>query len=505
MLAKTIEELIAYAKANLSLNEADVIFIRNNLLREFSLPEGYVGEIDLNAIASYETPTPLIQELQNDVPDIKEEEIERVMSLISPTPSEVEHQFFMLKAKDSEVACKYLYNLMIKNNYIKLDEIRKNFFWQYIGDENTLDITINLAKPEKNNKDIAKLVGSVSYDYPKCALCYENVGFFGGNGKPARSNIRVVPVKLEGEDWFMQYSPYSYYDEHAIIINKKHVPMLINKGTFYKLMDFVDEYPSYFVGSNSDLPIVGGSILNHEHFQGGLAEMPMMRSRVRYNLSRKGLEGVNLYYLDWYNSTILIVSNDKEKAAQICELILLTWENYNDQTVDIISSDETGRHSTVTPIVRKVGDKYYIYIILRNNRTSNEYPDGIFHAHKEYHNIKKEGIGLIEAMGLFILPGRLVNELSLITHLLCNHEYTIRETVENNPSLEKHLDFINNLIIKYRRNNTEDQAYEIVRSEVGKTCENILRNTGVFKDTIDGQMALFRFFRLLSFEVIKDE
>lgn len=506
MLAKTIEELILYARLNLSLKDEDVVFTRNTLLHEFNLLEPYQGEdIDEELIKSYTSPTLLLNELRNDVENISEEMVERVMSLLSPTPSLFLANFKEIYQESPEKACKYFYNLMRMNDYIKVDDIKKNEEWEYEGNNNTLDITINLSKPEKDNKDIAKLVGSVSTTYPKCNLCYENVGFYGGMGKPARSNIRVLPITLHQEPWFMQYSPYSYYNEHAIVINMKHVPMLNTKKTFYNLMDFLDLFPMYFIGSNSDLPIVGGSILNHEHYQGGLKEMPMMRSRDRYRLQRKDLKNIEISYLDWYNSCIKLVSNDKEKIADVAELIMKNFEEYDDPSIDLISHNEEERYSAVTPIARKVKDNYEIYIILRNNRTSKEYPDGIFHAHPEYHNIKKEGIGLIEAMGQFILPGRLKKELSLIEEILFDGTKPIREIVLENPSLEKHLDFINNLVRKYTRNNTKEASNAIVQYEVGKVCENILNNTGIFKPSIDGQLALFRFFRTLSFEVIYDE
>ena len=233
--------------------------------------------------------------------------------------------------------------------------------------------------------------------------------------------------------------------------------------------------------------------------------MPLMYARDRYSLKRRDADNLSITYLDWYNSTFLLSGKNQEALANMAELIIKVWEEYSDESVSIVSNDSLGRHSTVTPIARKIGDTYYLYIILRNNRTNEEYPDGIFHAHKEYHNIKKEGIGLIEAMGLFILPGRLVKELDLIASILSSPDYTIREILINNPSLEKHLDFINYLVIKYSRRNDIEAAKEIIKFEVGKVCENILKNTGVFKDTIEGQSALFRFFKRLSFEVTDDE
>ena len=504
MIEKTIEELLYYGVVHLDLCEEDVMYVRNILLHEFNLLEPYEGEIEKESIENLETPTTLINHLKEDIADITPETIERVMGFITPLPSILNQKFNMLKEEDPEVACSYFYDLMIKNNYIKMDDIKKNLSWMYEGENNNLKITVNLAKPEKDNKDIAKLVGSVSTSYPKCALCYSNLGFYGGNGKAARSNIRVVDLTLDNENWFMQYSPYAYYDEHAIIISKEHTPMHITDSTFRKLMEFTDMFPNYFVGSNSDLPIVGGSILNHEHFQGGKERMPMMASRSRYELKSNN-ENVRIYYQDWLNSTLKLISSDKDALVNEAVHILDTWESYDDASASIISNDNEGRHSTVTPICEKNGEEYSIYIILRNNKTNDEYPDGIYHAHKEYHNIKKEGIGLIEAMGLFILPGRLTKELDIIKEILSTQDKPVREIVEAHPEVEKHLDFINKLILKYRRNNTYEVANEIVNIEVGKVCENILKNTGVFKDTIDGQISLFKFFNALGYEVVENE
>ena len=504
MVAKTIEELLYYGVKHLDLSDEDVMYLRNILLHEFNVAEPYEGEINTDEIDNLSTPTLLINHLKDDIPEISGEMIERVMGFLTPLPSVLTSRFNEIK-KDSPVdACEYFYDLMIKNNYIKMDDIKKNLSWIYEGENNNLKITVNLAKPEKDNKDIAKLVGSVSTSYPKCALCYSNLGYYGGGGKAARTNIRVVPLTLDNEDWFMQYSPYAYYDEHAIIISKTHSPMHITSSTFKKLMEFTDLFPNYFVGSNSDLPIVGGSILNHEHFQGGKERMPMMASRVRYELSNND-ENIKIYYQDWYNSTFKLVSKDKDLLVKEATHILDTWEAYDDPNASLISNDQEGRHSTVTPICEKINDEYNLYIILRNNKTNEEYPDGIFHAHKEYHNIKKEGIGLIEAMGLFILPGRLTKELDLVKEILSNQVKPVREIVEAHPELEKHLDFINGLILKHRRNNSYEVASEIVNIEVGKVCENILKNTGVFKDTIYGQLALHKFFKALNYEVVENE
>ena len=507
MLERIVEEIIHYGVKHLFLSEDDVMFVRNEILNELGLDKPYEGDhLRFDEIDYLDSPTPIINKLKEEMPEIDNRQIERIMSFITPMPSQLISRFKELKKDSVEDATSYFYYLMTRNNYIKVDDIKKNLSWIYEGEANNLKITINLSKPEKNNKDIAKLVGAKSTTYPKCLLCYSNVGFYGdGAGKPARSNIRVVPLVLNGEDWFMQYSPYAYYKEHAIVINKVHTPMRITHETFRKLTDFVDEYPNYFIGSNADLPIVGGSILDHEHYQGGLELMPMIHSKTRYEFRHKDYPELAINYLNWYNSAFKLVSNNKEDIISFASLLFDTFITYTDESIDLVHEDYNGRHSTVTPIVRKNNGNYEAYIILRNNRCNEKYPDGIFHAHSQYHNIKKEGIGLIEAMGLFILPPRLKNELELIKQILSNDEDSIREIVEKNPSLEKHLSLINKLVVKYRRSNNYEVADEIVKNEVGHVCENILRNTGIFKDTIDGQLALFNFVAQLNLEVINND
>jgi len=499
-----IEELLKYASINLGLSDYDIVFTRNLLMHELNVIEPYNGEIDVEYIKSLNTITPILKEMEEIDDELTDHEEMRILSFLSPKPSEIINKFYLLNKVSSKEACDYFYNLMIKNDYIRLDDIKRNMWWLYEGENNTLEITINLSKPEKNNKDIAKLRTVVSTSYPKCRLCLENEGYYGGGEYPARSNIRVIPMKLNNEDWFFQYSPYAYYDEHAIIINNEHTPMNITKRTLALELDFLDQIPHYFIGSNSDLPIVGGSLLTHEHFQAGIHLMPMMHSRTRYVLTKKDITDVDIEYLDWYNSCFLLKSKNKEKLLQVFDYIQSKYYNYSDESIDLIANDNDGRHQAITCIARKVDGVYYCYMILRNNRCNNNYPDGIFHAHPQYHNIKSEGIGLIEAMGLFILPGRLKNELNLVSDILSSNLYSISEYIEMHKELNKHLAFINKLVSKYSRNNTKESAVEIVKLEVGRVCEKILKNTGVFKDNLLGQDALFRFFDELSFEV-KDE
>ncbi len=502
MTNKTIEELLYYAECHLELDKNDEMFTRNALFHELNVGVPYEGMIDKKMIESLKTPTLLLDELRSDNPDLSEYQIEKIMSILSPRPSDIIKKFNDIKNNEgSEKACKYFFNLMIYNNYIKADYIKKNLKWEYQGENNTLEITINLSKPEKNNKDIAAAKNIVETGYPKCVLCYENEGYYGGGKIQPRSNIRVLPLKFKDEDWFFQYSPYAYYNEHAIIINKVHTPMLITNRTIENEMMFVDQIPNYFIGSNSDLPIVGGSLLSHMHFQGGEHLMPMMFAKDRYHLFKKTEPECEISYLEWYNSALLIKSSNKESLLRVTDEIIKKYSTYSDESIDLIANDENGRHNTITTITRKVDNTYYVFLIFRNNRCNDEYPDGIFHAHKEYHNIKSEGIGLIEAMGLFILPGRLQKELGYIKEILTNNEVSISDYLLEHKELEKHINFINQLVIKYSRNNSPENADKYIKHEVGKVCENVLINTGIFKDTIDGQLALMKFFKELGLEV----
>ena len=502
MTNKTIEELLYYAECHLELDKYDEMFTRNALFHELDVHTPYEGMINKKEIESLKTPTVLLDELRSDNENISEYQIEKIMSILSPRPSDIIKKFNDIKDKEgSEKACKYFFNLMIYNNYIKADYIKKNLKWEYQGENNTLEITINLSKPEKNNKDIAAAKNIIETGYPKCVLCYENEGYYGGGKIQPRSNIRVIPMKFKDQDWFFQYSPYAYYNEHAIIINKEHIPMLIDNRTIENEMMFVDQLPNYFVGSNSDLPIVGGSLLSHMHFQGGEHLMPMMFAKDRYSLLKKTEPECEISYLEWYNSALLIKSSNKESLLRVTDEIIKKYATYSDESIDLIANDSEGRHNTITTITRKVDNTYYVYLIFRNNRCNNEYPDGIFHAHKEYHNIKSEGIGLIEAMGLFILPGRLQKELGYIKEILTSNEISITSFLKEHKELEKHINFINELVIKYSRNNSEENADKYIKHEVGKVCENVLINTGIFKNTIDGQLALMKFFKELGLEV----
>lgn len=484
---KKIKELIVYARGHLDLEKADEIYLENILLGEFEESHPYNNEVDEEAINKLLVPdsiiTPLTEYLEREkglTNNEAERFITKIMGFLTPRPSAVNDKFEKLHKESPQKAADYLYNLSIWNNYIQKTKVDKNLLWEAKFPNNTLEISINLSKPEKNNKDIKKLLTvNLGEKYPKCLLCKENLGFYGNDSHPARENIRFVPLRLNNEEWFMQYSPYVYYDHHCIVLSHRHNNMHIDRPTLNALVDFVDYMPCFFIGSNADLPIVGGSILNHEHFQGGAHILPMLKANVlkEYYI----LDNVKVSKLDWYNTCILLETKDKNSLLNVAENVLDTWKNYDDIDNDILHfTDE--QHNTITPVVRKIDDTYKMYLILRNNRTNEKYPDGIFHAHPEYHMIKKEGIGLIEAMGLFILPARLVRQFKEIEDVYGLEDEKI---VAKYPDLKDFLPMIKSL----PGNNLKKEIEEYVNN----TCRSILENVGVFKNTEKGTLGFNKF------------
>ena len=500
MIAHTIEKLLKYAQLHLNLSELDKIYVRNILMHKLKVATPCKELINDEEIKDMIVPDSLIEELKIYIKKekiVEENDIElfitEIMGDITPMPSEVVKQFNSFD--DKQKAFDYLYNLQIKNNYIQKTAVDKNILWTANFDDKYLELSINLSKPEKKNSDIAQSVASPKTSdekYPKCLLCKENLGFAGHANHPARKNLRFIPTNLGGNPWFIQYSPYVYYDQHCIVIDSEHKNMTMGKEKFQKLLDFVDNFPCYFIGSNSELPIVGGSILNHEHFQGGKHLLPITKAKDELVFGCLNYDKCRLSYLNFFNSTLKLESEDKNQMLELMDTIYETWKKYDDPSIDIISHDADGQHNTITPIVRKKDNTYIAYLVLRNNRVSSEYPDGIFHAHKEYHNIKSEGIGLIEASGLYILPARLKRQLGEIENMLC-HKNDIDLFIKENNDYEIHRKFINDLINKYGRDNTIDEAHKIVVSEVNKICAEILENTAVFKHTEEGKKHLIQF------------
>ncbi len=513
-----VEQLLKYAQKFLHMKSRDVIYFRNLLLREFKLDEPMENVGDLSYIDELDVPDMLVESVESYAVEngIIEEEKKNLYStyifgLLTPNPSIVNEDFYAIKESQGiEKACEYFYNLSVKNNYVQKTAIGRNLKWEYEDGDKFLEITINLSKPEKDNKEIAKLVSAPAKkaNYPACFLCKENEGFAGTLTHPARENIRTISLKLGGEKWFVQYSPYAYFNEHMIAISEEHTPMHIAGDTIDKILDFVDFFPNYMIGSNAALPIIGGSILNHEHFQGGEHLMPMHKAPYATNFLRdyvcKKHKKVKVGIVDWYNSVIRLESTDRKDIALLAKEIVESWSTFSDETCEIVAITDDGvKHNSLAPVARKEGKKYIIDMILRNNMTSKKYPDGIYHAHPEYHNIKKEGIGLIEAMGLFILPGRLKKQLDMIADILCGKEKYDEEALSNSENyLFVHRNMIKELYEEGICENKEE-ATERVTDKVNDICRHILLNTAVFKKDERGYTGFNRFLETVNIFPLK--
>ena len=408
----------------------------------------------------------------------------RLMGVLTPAPHEVRAKFSALYAGSPEKATGWYYDFSQNTNYIRRCRIEKDVHWKTATEYGELDITINLSKPEKDPRAIAAAKKAPQSGYPRCQLCAENEGYAGRINHPARQNHRIIPVKVAGTDWFLQYSPYVYYNEHCIVFNSEHVPMVIDRGAFEKLLDFVTQFPHYFVGSNADLPIVGGSILSHEHFQGGHYCFPMEKAPVEQEILFAGFEDVAAGIVKWPMSVIRLRGRDRARLAELADKILTCWRSYTDEAAFIYAETDGGKHNTITPIARRRGEDYELDLVLRNNITTSEHPLGVFHPHAELHHIKKENIGLIEVMGLAVLPARLKQELSgLRTAILENLPLT--------GALEKHAPWAEEL--KARHTFTAGNAEDILREEVGHVFAQVLEHAGVYKRTQAGRAAFVRF------------
>ena len=493
MIYKAIDRLIGYGLKKGLLEKEDIDYTRNRLLYTLCLPSyegnGEVVECKeelvciLSDIIQYALDTGLVSDsiTEQDLFDTK------VMDCILGRPSEIVRKFNELLKKSPKEATDWYYDFSKATNYIREDRIIKDVKWQADSPYGKLDITINLSKPEKDPKAIAAAKKMVQTGYPKCLLCRENEGFAGDMNKPARENHRLIPLTLSGENYFLQYSPYVYYNEHCIILNEGHVPMKIDRAVFLKLLEFTEKFPHYMAGSNADLPIVGGSILTHDHFQGGNYEFPMARAGLREEVQFKGYEDIRAGVVDWPMSVIRLTGKDYKKISELADKILGIWRGYSDEAVDVLAESDGEPHNTITPIARRRGDDFEIDLVLRNNRTTEEYPLGIFHPHDKLHHIKKENIGLIEVMGLAVLPGRLKSEMdSLRTALLEGKD--IRE----DEVLGKHADWVDEFMVKHKDFN-KDNAKEIIRQEIGLVFSEVLTDAGVYKDDEKGRKGILRF------------
>jgi len=480
-----ISRLMDYAKKYLELDEKNADYVLNGVLRILGL-ESY---LPVGAVCAESAPSALISDLMDACVEaglFPEEEkgyyADEVMGELSLSPKAVDDRFGAIYASEgSRAATEWFYNYSICNNYVKKAQLDRNPRFESEG----LVITINLAKPEFRDPKKAASDNSVKGGYPKCVICHENVGYAGRN----KGTLRTIDLTLGGQKWFWQFSPYGYFSQHGIAVNYEHIPMHVDRATFTRLMDFVDLFPHYFIGCNAPLERIGGSVLAHDHYQGGGEILPMHKAGAAYTMRSEIYPGVLLEVVDWAGTVLRIVSRSRAAIEEIGDAIRVKWEGYEDRAKGIIPVDEKGRHNAISPTVVKTGRGYEMSVILRSNVTSEIYPDGVFHAHPEYHIIKKESIGLIEAQGLFILPGRLEGELGAIADLI----------VRGEPLTEKYAAFsmiYDEIVALCAGNYSAENVSLAVRRELGSVCRRILENTAVFKDRAD----TVRFARELGFE-----
>ena len=458
-------------------------------LSEYEQPDGAVPELPLDEIlgqmCDYAFEKGLIESNTVVYRDLYDTAL---MSAVTPRPGEVIRTFRTLYKNNPEQATDYFYKLSRDCNYIRMDRIAKNLCWQYEGKYGTLDITVNLSKPEKDPKAIAAARLLPPSGYPKCALCHENEGFAGSLNQAARQTLRQIPLTMAGQQWYLQYSPYVYYNEHCIALSAQHTPMKIDRAMFAKLLDFVEIFPHYFLGSNADLPIVGGSILSHDHMQGGHYTFAMARMGKESDLCFKGFEDVQAELVRWPLTTIRLRSTGKARLVDLADKILAAWRGYTDADAMIFAETEGKPHNTITPIARMAqdGKRYELDLVLRNNLTTDECPLGLYHPHEDKHHIKKENIGLIEVMGLAVLPARLSTEMETLREVLL--QGIDPATV---PEIEKHAAWAEELKKQYTF--TEENTADILRREIGRVFEAVLEDAGVYKCTPEGRAAFARF------------
>ena len=415
----------------------------------------------------------------------------RIMGALTPMPREVIRTFREKYAASPVEATDWYYQFSCDTDYIRRYRIKKDMRWKYESAYGPMDITINLSKPEKDPKAIAAAKNAPQTAYPKCQLCRENEGYAGRMNHPARANHRIVPIEICGEPWCLQYSPYVYYNEHCIVFNSQHVPMKIDKSAFQKLLDFVRVFPHYFVGSNADLPIVGGSILSHEHFQGGHYCFAMEQAAIRETVRFAGFEDIQAGVVNWPMSVIRLDGEDPARLADLADKILTAWRGYSDEQVGVLAFTDGEPHNTITPIARRRGDLYELDLVLRCNITTEEHPLGVFHPHADKHHIKKENIGLIEVMGLAVLPSRLKQELADLAQAI-----VAGDDIAADPVLGKHAQWVQELKQQYTFN--QDNALEILLQETGKVFAAVLEDAGVYKNDAQGQTAFARFIETVN-------
>lgn len=490
-----IDRLIEISINNNLIEYMDTVYTRNRLLSLFN-ENSYTQCEEKLTLSFHETLNELINiaiEKKIIEDDLYSKDIfsSDIMNIFLPTPSLINKEFYKRYAISPKESTDYFYSLSKSSNYIRTDRIAKNINFKAPSKYGTMDITINLSKPEKDPKEIALARNSVKSNYPKCLLCIENEGYEGTVSHPDRANHRMIRLNLNDKNWMLQYSPYLYYNEHCIILSEDHVPMKIDISTFKNLLSFVDKFPHYFAGSNADLPIVGGSILSHEHYQGGNHRFPMNDAKKLFDFSIDGFEDVECEAIKWPISTIRLRGENIDSLVLASDLILKKWRDYSDETLDILAYSNSEMHNTITPMVRKENGKFVVDLSLRNNRTSKEHPLGIFHPHEEVHHIKKENIGLIEVMGLAVLPGRLLKELE-----------KIKEYLKDNISLdnieEYHRPWALELKKKFDYLKSSTDLNDFVNKELSNKFVSVLEHCGVFKLNEEGLEGFKRFTNSLN-------
>ena len=491
---KVISELVSYGMLNGLITEDDKVYVINRLLelfdkKNFVWSDEQVRPIHLilEDMMNYAIEQGI---MEDDTITTKDLFDTKIMGLITPMPSQVREKFQRLYSESPKLATDYYYKFSQDTNYIRRDRIEKDEKWTTDTEYGQIDITINLSKPEKDPRDIAKAATAKKNEYPKCLLCEENEGYAGHISHPARQNHRIIPVKLADRDYYFQYSPYVYYNEHCIVFNKEHTPMKIDKAAFVKLLDFVKQFPHYIVGSNADLPIVGGSILSHDHFQGGSYTFAMAKAPYEYMFQVKGYEDVTSGIVKWPMSVIRLQSKKPERIVELSDYILNAWRNYTDEDAFIFSETDGEPHNTITPIARMNGDLYEMDLVLRNNITTEEKPWGVYHPEEKLHHIKKENIGLIEVMGLAVLPARLKKEMLTLGEAIVEGK-----DIRTMEEIEKHADWVDEWRNHY--NITKENVNQILKDEIAKVFVKVLECAGVYKRTEEGQNAFRKFISTL--------
>lgn len=496
MLFENIKKLVEYGIQTGLTPECERIYTTNLLLEIFKEDNYEDAEIDAENLELEDILKNLLDEavsrgLIEDSVVYRDLFDTKLMNCLLPRPAQIQREFKEKYDISPEEATKYYYKLSQDSDYIRRYRVKKDMKWTVDSPYGVIDITVNLSKPEKDPKAIAAAKNAKASTYPKCQLCVENEGYAGRVNHPARENHRIMPITVNDSQWGFQYSPYVYYNEHCIVFNGQHIPMKIDRAAFIKLFDFVKQFPHYFLGSNADLPIVGGSILSHDHFQGGHYTFAMAKAPIEKEVTIPGYEDVEAGIVKWPLSVLRIRHKDEQRLIDLADHVLKNWRSYTDEDAFIFAETDGEPHNTITPIARKVGDIYELDLTLRNNITTEEHPLGLYHPHAQYHNIKKENIGLIEVMGLAVLPARLKNELELLACYIVEGK-----DIRSNEDIVKHADWVDGFLPKYD-SITKENVMDILKEEVGIVFTHVLEDAGVYKCTEEGRNAFMKFIETL--------